>query len=302
MTIWMSTARVVGAAAVVWSSGASAQPVTAGADSRPPVVTTELRTQLSASYNNPGIQQSLDWSKRRLLRPGGGPWTADAHLAAGVYTTMSPSFARVGAWAQYAPLSVFSLRVGVEPAQYFGTFDSLMSFDRQTAAFDNDSRRERGGARTGRVLRLYATPTLRARAGPWVGVVTGDVERWSASADGPWIYEPTRDTLLESHGSMLRSVRSLVMREHVSRAGTRVGLGAVHTLQRVDGKRLNQVQRLGGIVTLQSDGRWRWLRRPALNVAVARYLDDPSKDKGWTGWLTLATTLRVGETPRRRTP
>lgn len=280
------------AAAMLVSASAAAQTLPAGGPgAERPAVTTEVRTQIGASYNNPGLQQSLEWSARRLLRPGARALFADAHLSTGAQAVVSPSYARLNLWAQYAPLSVVTLRVGVEPAQYFGTFDSLMSFERQDLAFDNDTRRDRGGAGPGRALRLYVTPTLRARAGAWSAQLSGDVERWSAS-DGPWFYEPTRDTLLQSKGSTLMAARTVVLREHVSRRGTRVGLGAIHTLQQVNRGRLNQVQRVGALTTVQSDGRWRWLRRPAGALVVARYLDDPSKDGGWTAMFTLATTLR----------
>jgi hypothetical protein len=125
-----------------------------------------------------------------------------------------------------------------------------------------------------------------------VALASGDIERWYASAPGPWFYEPTRDTLLESNGSTVAASRTVVMYEHVTRAGTRLGVGGLHTLQEVDRRQLNKVQRLGAIGTLQSDGRWRFLNRPAMNVIVARYLDDPSKDGGIFAAFTLATTLR----------
>lgn len=281
-------------AVVLWPVAAVAQTPATGPAALEPAspVTTELRTQFGASYNNPGLQQSIEWSKRRLTRAGGGPLTGDAHVSFGSQAVLSPSYARVGMWAEYAPLSILSLRLGAEPSQFFGTFDSLMSFDRQDAAFDNDTRRERGGAAAGRVLRLYATPTVRVRAGHVVALASGDIERWYSSAAGPWFYEPTRDTLLEARGSSLATSRVVVLYEHVTAAGTRLGLGGIHTFQEVDRRKLNEVQRLGVISTLQSDGRWRFLNRPALTVIVARYLEDPSKDGGYFAAMTVATTLR----------
>jgi len=210
----------------------------------------------------------------------------------GSQAVVSPSFARLGFWAQYAPLSILTLRIGAEPSQFFGTFDSIMTFDRQDAAFDNDTRRERGGAAAGRMLRLYATPTVRIRAWRIVALASADIERWYSSAPGPWFFEPVRDTLLEPNGSDVAVSRAVVMYEHVTAAGTRLGLGGLHTLQEVDRRALNKVQRAGAIGTLQSDGRWRFLNRPTMTVTVARYLDDPSKDGGIYAAFTLATTLR----------
>lgn len=277
----------------LWPVIAGAQPapsVPAAAPEAP--VITELRTQLGASYNNLGLQQSLEWSRRRLLHPDGRPLVADAHVAFGAQVAVSPSYARFNVWAQYAPLSILTVRVGVEPAQYFGTFDSLMTFDRQDEPFDNDTRDERGGAKAGRVLRLYATPTLGVRVGHIVAGATADIERWSSSADGKWFYDPTRDTLLKSDGVGLVATRAIAMYEHVTDAGTRLSVGGIHTWQQVDRRRLNRIQRLGVITSLQSDGRLLRLNRPAVNVIVAKYLDDPSKDGEWTAMLTVGVTLR----------
>lgn len=278
--------------AAILPARAAGQPAGQAPETSGPAVTTEMRTQFAVSYNNAGLQQSLEWSRRRLLQPGTGALTADAHLAFGSQVTLSPSYVRVSAWGQVAPVSFLTLRVGVEPAHYFGTFDSLMSFDRQDEPFDNDSRRDRGGAASGRVLRVYATPSLRGRVGHVTALVTADVERWVASAPGPWFYEPTRDTLLDTGGDDVLASRAVILYEHVTAAGTRLGVGGIHTFQQVDGRALNQVQRLGVISTLQSDGRWHFLRRPAVTVIVARYLEDPSKDGQWFAALTAATTLR----------
>jgi hypothetical protein len=290
-----ATHRVLPATALLMLATAltaDAQPVRP-LDAAPASPTSsEVRTQLGTSVNNAGLQQSVEWTVRRLLHPGASPLTADAHLSFGSQAAMSPSYARLGVWGQYAPLSIVSLRVGVEPSQFFGTFDSLMNFTAQDVPFDNDTRRERDDAAAGRTLRVYATPTLRLRAGHVVALVSGDVERWASTAAGPWFYEPTRDTVLRADGSMLFAARSVLMYEHVTAAATRVGVGAILTDQQVEGRHLNRVRRAGGLVTLQSDGRWWWLKRPALNVTVARYLDDPSKDGEFYAAVSLATTLR----------
>lgn len=277
----LAMALPVGAQVVGPLDGAPASPVS-----------TEVRTQLGTSVNNAGLQQSVEWTTRRLLHPGAMPLKADAHLSFGSQAAVSPSYARLGVWGQYAPLSIVSLRAGVEPSQYFGTFDSLMSFEGQDVPFDNATRRDRGGAAAGRTLRIYATPTLRLRAGHIVALASGDIERWTASVAGPWFYEPTRDTVLRSGGTTLYAARSVLMYEHVTAAAARLGVGAILTDQRVEGRHLNRVRRAGALVTLQSDGRWWWMKRPAVNVTVARYLDDPSKEGEYYAALSLATTLR----------
>ncbi|MEZ5293916.1 MAG: hypothetical protein R2745_22725 [Vicinamibacterales bacterium] len=56
--------------------------------------------------------------------------------------------------------------------------------------------------------------------------------------------------------------------------------------------RLHAVEGADVDLTLQSDGRWRFLTRPAATAIVARHLDDPSKDGELYAAFTLATTLR----------
>ena len=276
-------------ALVLPAAGQGVRPLDGAPVSR---VTTEVRAQLATSINNAGLQQSVEWTRRRLLHPGASPLTADAHLAFGTQAAASPSYARLGVWGQYAPLSILSLRAGIEPSQFFGTFDSLMSFAAPDVPFDNDTRRDRGGAAAGRTLRLYATPTLRLRAGHLVAIASGDIERWTSSAAGPWFYEPTRDTVLRTDGTTLYAARSVLLYEHVTASAARLGVGAMLTDQQVEGRHLNRVRRAGALVTLSSDGRFWWLNRPAVNVTVARYLDDPSKDGEVYAALSLATTLR----------
>lgn len=283
--------------AALWSVPAAAQsggPAPAAGASAAPAV-TELRTQLGASINNLGVQQSLEWSRRKALAPNAGPIRSEAHVQFGATASVSPSYARLGVWGQVAPLSILVVRAGVEPAYYFGTFNSLMSFDRRDELFDTDTRKARGDATTGTVWRWYVTPTLRARLGSIVAAATADLEHWSASATGPLFYEPTRDTLLETGGESVVALRHVVMYEHVRASGARVSLGGMHTLQRVNGLRgahLNQVQKLGVLVMTQSDGRFAGLARPSLTVAVARYLDDPSKEGGWTAAVAVGVSLR----------
>ena len=291
----------LGTRVVAWLSLlllAGAVPAPAHAQSTPTVV-TELRTQVGASINNLGAQYTLEWSRRKALAPAAGPLRSDAHVQFGAATAVTPSYARVGLWAQVAPISMLVIRAGVEPALYFGTFNSLMSLDSRDAPFDTDTRKARGGATTGTVWRWYVTPSLRARLGRVVALASADIERWSASADGPLFYEPTRDTLLAVSGDTLLGLRQVVMYEHVKTNGARLAVGGVHTLQRVNGfrhSRLNQVQKLGGVFTYQSVGRVAGMARPSVMFTVARYLDDPSKQHGWTTAVTFGGTLRRRET------
>lgn len=273
---------MVGALVLVCPADAVGQTSSATAPAAP---TTELRTQLGVSHNNLGLQQSLEWTRR-----------ADPHFLFGAQVAVSPSYARLHFWAQYAPVPILTMRVGVEPAQYFGTFDSLMPFDTATQVFDTDSRKDRGGARADRAIRAYVTPTLRLRARRLVALASYEIEHWSSSSPGELFYEPTRDTLLKSGGGGLGAWRAVVMYEHVTAGATRVAVGGIHSVQDHDDSDVAfnnlRIQRAGLITSIQSDGRLLGLQRPSITATVGRYLDDPSKKDGWTATLTVATTLR----------
>jgi hypothetical protein len=250
----------------------------------------DLRGQLGASINNAGAQLSFDLSRRRPLSRSRHPLLADAHVAIGETAAFTPAHVRAGVWLEAAPLSVFVLRVGAEPAYYFGTFDSLGSFDSRHDSFDSDIRRERGGAVSGTTIRLYVTPTLRLRARRFIGLVSADLERWSSSAAGPFFYEPTRDTLLDASGDRLITVSSALLYEQPVARG-RVTAGVTHSRMRVHGESLNEVQRLGVVVARQSDAQFFAFDRPTITLSAARYLKDPSKQRQWTASMAIGFSL-----------
>lgn len=256
-----------------------------------PASVTDLRGQLGASFNNAGAQLSLDLSRRRPLSRSRHPLLSDAHIGVGGSTAFTPAHLRAGVWLEAAPVSVFVLRVGAEPAYYFGTFDSLASFGSRRDAFDTDSRRERGGAASGTAARLYVTPTLRLRAGRFVGLASADLEWWWSNAAGPFFYEPTRDTLLDVSGDRLMTVTSAVLYEHPLATG-RLTTGVTHSRQRVRGGSLNEIQRLGVVVIRQSEGHFLSLDRPSVTISASRYMDDPSKQGEWTASIAIGFSLR----------
>lgn len=251
---------------------------------------TDLRGQLGASVNNAGAQLSFDLSRQRPLSRSRHPLLSEAHLGVGGSAAFTPAHLRAGVWLEAAPVSIFVLRVGAEPAYYLGTFDSLTSFGSRRDAFDTDSRRERGGAESGTAARFYITPTFRLRAGRFIGLASADLEWWSSSAAGPFFYEPTRDTLLDVRGDRLTTITSAVLYEHPLAAG-RLTAGVTHSRMRAGGELLNDVQRLGVVAVRQYEGRFLSLDRPSVTVSAARYLDDPSKQGEWTASMAIGFRL-----------
>ncbi len=225
-----------------------------------PVSVVDFRGQLGASINNAGAQLSFELSRRRPLSRSRHPLLSEAHVGL------------------------------AEPAYYFGTFDSLTSFDSRRNAFDGDSRRERGGAVSGTTTRFYVTPTLRLRARRFIGLASADLEWWSSNAAGPFFYEPTRDTLLDPGGDRLTTVTSAVLYEHPLATG-HLTAGIAHSRMRVRGGSLNQIQRLGVVAIRQFDGRVLSLDRPSVTINASRYLDDPFKQGEWTASMAIGFSL-----------
>ncbi len=293
---WVTVAAAVAVIARMTTAPCSAQ--SPGSEPRPassgpgvlPVGVLDVQGQVGASINNLGVQQSFDLSWHRPLTASRRPILSDAHIAAGGSTAITPAHIRAGGWVELAPLSILVVRAGAEPGHYFGTFNSLMSFDSRTEAFDTDSRRERGGATTGTATRLYLSPTLQFRAGRVIGATTADLEWWSSNAKGPFFYEPTRDTLLAVKGDRLTALTSAVLYEHPLGAGG-LSAGLLHSRTRINDASLNQIQRMGVVVIRQLDGQLLGVVKPKVTGIVSRYLDDPSKRGEWGATLAIGFSL-----------
>lgn len=261
-----------------------------GAEDETPTVPRprrELREQIGASVNNLGLQNSLDVSWRWPLSSSSNPLLSDAHLTLGLSHALSPSYTRVGAWAEFSPLSVLDLRVGIEPAVYFGTFHSLLSFNSYSDNFSNDARDKLGGA-FGTAGRVYASPTLKMKAGPIVAAASADFEWWKSDAAGPLFYEPARDTLLKTKGDRLLNTSSVLLYQRGLGPDGTLSAGLIHQLTYVQDAPANKIQRLGVLVVREFGAKRFGLPHPSLVGMLAQYLDDPSKKHQITAALALA--------------
>jgi len=237
-----------------------------------------LEESLSASANPLGLQHVLELRWTRSLTTSHDRFLAGAHAAAGLSHYLTPSYTRLGAWAEIAPLSVLELRAGVEPGVYFGTFGSLLSFDSYAASFDDDRRDlRRNEARSGTGSRLYLSPTLRMQVGQFVAASSANLEWWRSSVDGPFFYEPSRDTLLAVGGDRLLALTNVVLlRRDLAGRGT-FSCGVAHFLTYVFDAPRNRSQRLGVTLVRQFGPKRFGIRAPRLGGQVSYYLDHPSR-------------------------
>ncbi len=240
-----------------------------------------VEESLGASYNQLGLQHVLGVRWTRPLYPSLQPLLADGRVAAGFARTLTPSYMRVGAWAELAPLSILGLRAGVEPGSYFGTFGSLRSHRSYGSCFDTACGTAGDPGSGGR---FYLSPSLRLRLGSFAMASTATVEWWWSSAAGPFYYEPSRDTLLRSSGDRLLTVSAVLVRQRPRRDGGQLTYGLSYDLTEVWAAPGNRAQQLGIVAARRlATGRRGW-QSPTVGVRVGYYLRHPQRK----GQLTVA--------------
>lgn len=292
MTILGTAVRaglLLGTVLVAGASAQTAPPADAGPIDGPQ---SELRHQVGGSINNAGLQDTLEIAWQRRLTTSTHPLRSGAHLSAGVVNVLTPSMDRLGGWVEYAPLSVVSLRVGAEPSGYFGTFHSVMAFQRYDDPFDADTRDARGSGRAASGLRTYVTPALQLRAGPVAVRTTADIEWWKVNVAGPLYYEPARDTLLRARGDWLVNATTVALYQRDRSAGGFTAGGVLHHVMQVFDAPDNRIQRLGVIAMHELASSHFGLPHLRATVTAWRYLDDPSKRHEWGA--AIAVGFRIG--------
>jgi hypothetical protein len=274
-------------------SVAVAQAPPPDARAQPSAVQRVFSGQLGGSVNEPGLRNTLEVSWVRPLYGSDSPLLADAHVSAGVVSVTFPSAARLGGWVEYSPLSILDIRAGFEPAVYFGTFNSLLSFGSYSDPYDRKTRTARDDQTSGTGTRAYVAPALKMKVGHLVARVGAEFERWSSSATGPLFYESSRDTLLKTDGDYLMTMSTVAMYQHEYPSGGLLSGGIIYDLTDVFDAPDNRSQRLG-LIGIREFGAPRFhLPHFGVTAVVWRYLEDPSKRNQWGA--ALAIGFRTGK-------
>ncbi len=224
-----------------------------------------------------GIQDAFEVSWTKSINRSDALLFKDAHVAVGLVSKLTPAFERVGAWFEYAPLSVLDLRVGVEPVYYFGTYKAFLPFESASARFDDDLIEARvEEAASGFAGRVYLSPTLKARFGAVVARVKAEVGWWKAQKKGePFFYEPAWDTLIKASGSRVLTVEALALRELKLGGEKTLLLGPVYDLTTVTDASSNRKQDIGLLIVGSKSGSFHALKDPTLAVKAYYFLEDP---------------------------
>jgi hypothetical protein len=249
-----------------------------------------IQAEVGASINNAGLQNTLEVARRQPLRHSPDPIAADAHVSAGLTQVLTPAHTSVGGWVEYSPSVVLQMRAGVQRSAYFGTFGSLMGFDRSTDTFDRHARELRGGARPGTSTRIDVTPVFRLPVGPILLYAGHGAEFWKSNADHAFFYEPTRDVLLTTRGDLLVTFnRGILYRRTLPAHGT-VSAGVFHSGVYAAGSE-NESSRVGVVATREFAGSHFRVPRPRISFVVVRYLEDRSKAGQFGGAVTVGFQL-----------
>jgi hypothetical protein len=261
-------------------------PIVAAQEHASSRATSVSEESIGASFNQLGLQHVLGVRWTRPLFRSASPLLADAHVSGGLAHTLTPSYMRVGAWVEAAPLSILGLRVGLEPGAYFGTFGSLAArsgYDDRSLSWPGSA----GGPGSGG--RVYLAPTVKMRLADFALASTGALEWWWSSAPGPFYYEPSRDTLLRSAGDRLLTVSTVLVRQVPQRDHGSLTYGVSYDLTLVPAAPGNRSQRLGVVVARRLASQRLGLQSPTVGLRVGYYLDDPQRQ----GQLTAAVGVSV---------
>ncbi len=272
----------------------AAAPLVTGEEIAPRRSGSFAEESLGASYNQLGLQHVLGVRWTRALFDARSPWLADAHVSGGFAHTLTPSYMRVGAWLEAAPLSILSVRAGIEPGAYFGTFGSLRSHGSYDSGLGNGHGTTPGPGNGGR---CSLAPTAKLRLGAFAMASTATMEWWWSSAAGPFYYEPSRDTLLRSSGDRLLTVSTVLVRQVPLRHGGQLTYGVSHDVTEVPAAPRNRSQRLGVVVARRLASTRLGLQSPTIGLRVGYYLEHPQRQGQLTAALGVSIERRRWPTP-----
>jgi hypothetical protein len=267
--------RVSFLAGVLWF--AFGAPVDAQEPTPPSAWKRRVENTFAFVLNPLGIQDAFDVSWTKSTSSSDSLLHKDAHIGVGVSSKLTPAFERLGAWFEYAPLSILDLRVGVEPVYYFGTYKVFLPFAGPRARFDDDVIEARvKEAASGFAGRVYVSPTVKARVGSVVGRVKTEISWWKAQKKGePYYYEPAWDTLIKASGSTVLTLEALALREFKLAGEKTLLVGPVYDFTRVNNAAANRKQDLGILAVWSKTGSFHALKDPTVAAKVFYFLQDP---------------------------
>ncbi len=167
---------------------------------------------LTAARLNPlGLQEQINLGWRHRLSDSDNVLLDGTYLDAGLTTTLTPAYARIGPRIQLFPLAVLRLTAAWEGGGYFGSFEQMQGFS-STAVEYSDSALEDGeyGATTGSMAMFEAR--VQAKVSVIADRTTITLNHFDIDLPGgqTTFYEQMTDTLAPNHGWVLRDDTDLL--------------------------------------------------------------------------------------------
>jgi hypothetical protein len=234
--------------------------------------------RLGASYWGLGLRGTAEPGLRWSLwnRPDSVLFE-DTAFEAVFLNQLTPSYYRGGAQLTFSPIAVFDLTARWIGTAYFGTFSSVRATDDPSLAF-TDAEAEALDRGTALGHRASLNPTLKAKVGPVIAVLDGDLQRWwlrpgqgesGQPLVGDYYYEPELSVVMGFHDVSLQGSAALLYDlDRDEGDGRWIYLGSltsyVHTVA-ADATML----RTGALAVLHThEGTWKYA------LLAQAYLDD----------------------------
>jgi hypothetical protein len=132
----------------------------------------------------------------------------------------TPAFARPGARLVFSPLAIMDLHLHGGVDAYFGNFQTVVGYPDASYEYgDNeqiaDYREDTGNYGTGMGWHGGAALTLKAKAGPILVLLNGDLTHWSVDAevDGDWIFEREMELMIARGGDQTLNLNAVLLYE-----------------------------------------------------------------------------------------
>lgn len=150
----------------------------------------------------------------------------DTYVFVGGGAIVTPAWARIGGYAEVQPLAILRAFTEISAVGYYGTFDQILTWDDQDAAFDDASIAERGdaGEASGKLgYTMTFGGTLRAKVGPIAVRTTAQVSsiNLDLDADNLYFYDQYWDRLAPDGGWMVLNDFDILFVKDKLRLGAR---------------------------------------------------------------------------------
>ena len=175
----------------------------------------------------------------------------------------TPAYGRIGPSVTFSPIAVFDVTAHYVVSSYFGTFSSLIGFDDPDTVWTDevlDAEIDAGRRGTGWATRWGTDATLKAKAGPVIVALNGELLGWNIHAadnvEGQYVYEPQMDLML-AWKDQVRSTSAVLLVEKGLPEERTMRLGLLDSTSKALSTD-SSIHRIGPLWTLDS-GVWSYL-------------------------------------------